>query len=51
MCKNLTAAQDVFIGGKTVGGFGEDALLLKEEQPAALKPKDSQQYLAQFSLD
>ena len=29
----------------------EDAVLLKEEQPEALKPKDSQQYLAQFSLD
>jgi carbamoyltransferase len=29
----------------------EDALLLKEEQPAAVKPKDSQQHLAQFSLD
>ena len=29
MCKNLTAAQDVFVGGKTVGGFGEDALFLK----------------------
>ena len=29
----------------------EDAVLLKEEQPAALRPKDSKQYLAQFSLD
>jgi carbamoyltransferase len=29
----------------------EDAVLLKEEQPEALKPKDSQQYLSQFSLD
>ncbi len=29
----------------------EDAVLLKDEQPAALKPKDAQQYLGQFSLD
>jgi carbamoyltransferase len=29
----------------------EDAVLLKEEQPAAIKPKDSAQYLSQFSLD
>jgi carbamoyltransferase len=29
----------------------EDAVLLKEEQPAALKPKDSKEHLARFSLD
>ena len=29
----------------------EDAVLLKEDQPEALKPKDAQQYLSQFSLD
>ncbi len=29
----------------------EDAVLLKEEQPASIKPKDSEQYLGQFSLD
>ena len=29
----------------------EDAVLLKEEQPASIKPKDSKQYLGQFSLD
>jgi len=29
----------------------EDALLLKTEQPASVKPKDSQQYLSRFSLD
>jgi carbamoyltransferase len=29
----------------------EDAVLIKKEQPAALKPKDSKPYLSQFSLD
>jgi carbamoyltransferase len=29
----------------------EDALLLKAEQPAAVKPKDTRRYLSQFSLD
>jgi carbamoyltransferase len=29
----------------------EDAVLLKEEQPASVMPKDSKQHLAQFSLD
>src|SRR5262249_32681492 len=29
----------------------EDAVLLKTEQPASVKPKDVQQHLAQFSLD
>jgi carbamoyltransferase len=29
----------------------EDAVLLKEEQPASIKPKDAKPYLSQFSLD
>jgi carbamoyltransferase len=29
----------------------EDALLLKSEQPAAVRPKDTEQYLSRFSLD
>ncbi len=29
MRETLTAAQDVFVGGKAAGGFGEDALLLE----------------------
>jgi carbamoyltransferase len=29
----------------------EDAVLRKEDQPAAVKPKDTQRYLSQFSLD